>query len=131
MKALMKALSVRQPWAWAIFYAGKDIENRGWPTRHRGGLIIHAAKTYDSSGHDLLVQRFGLTIPTMDKLKFGGLIGTVNLIDCVTESVSPWFFGPYGFVMAERTPITFVPCRGALGFFDVSGVDAKCLSPLS
>ncbi|MBW4564641.1 MAG: hypothetical protein KME32_26650 [Mojavia pulchra JT2-VF2] len=27
----MKALSVRQPWAYAIIYAHKDIENRGWP----------------------------------------------------------------------------------------------------
>lgn len=26
------ALSIRQPWAWAIVYAGKDIENRTWPT---------------------------------------------------------------------------------------------------
>lgn len=24
------ALSVRQPWAWAIIHAGKDIENRSW-----------------------------------------------------------------------------------------------------
>jgi hypothetical protein len=27
----MKALSVRQPWAWAIIYALKNVENRGWP----------------------------------------------------------------------------------------------------
>lgn len=24
------ALSVRQPWPWAILHAGKDIENRSW-----------------------------------------------------------------------------------------------------
>ena len=24
------ALSIRAPWAWAIFHAGKDIENRTW-----------------------------------------------------------------------------------------------------
>jgi hypothetical protein len=45
------ALSVRQPWAWAIIYAGKDIENRDW--RHgrlsrflnqRGRVAIHASK---------------------------------------------------------------------------------------
>ena len=28
----MKALSIRQPWAWAILHAGKDIENRDWRT---------------------------------------------------------------------------------------------------
>ena len=31
----MKALSVKQPWAWAIFH-GKDVENRDWPTNVRG-----------------------------------------------------------------------------------------------
>lgn len=27
------ALSIRQPWAWAILCAGKDIENRSWPVQ--------------------------------------------------------------------------------------------------
>ena len=40
----MKALSIRQPWAWMILYAGKDIENREWPTRFRGRVLIHASK---------------------------------------------------------------------------------------
>lgn len=35
---IVKALSVRQPWAWAIVHAGKDVENRNWPTPHRGRL---------------------------------------------------------------------------------------------
>ncbi|MEH2260741.1 hypothetical protein [Nostoc sp.] len=26
---VMKAISVRQPWAWGIIYSTKDIENRG------------------------------------------------------------------------------------------------------
>jgi hypothetical protein len=35
-------LTVRQPWASAIIYAGKDVENRSWTTSHRGRLYIHA-----------------------------------------------------------------------------------------
>ena len=31
----MKALSIRQPWAWLILHAGKDIENRDWKPRIR------------------------------------------------------------------------------------------------
>ncbi len=43
------ALSVRQPWAWAIIYASKDIENRSWQAvnhglRQRGRIAIHASK---------------------------------------------------------------------------------------
>jgi len=40
----LPVLSIRQPWAWAIVHAGKDIENRNWPTRFRGRFLIHAAK---------------------------------------------------------------------------------------
>ena len=39
----MLAFSVRRPYAWAIFYAGMDVEARDWPTRHRGQALIHAA----------------------------------------------------------------------------------------
>ena len=37
------ALSIRQPWAWAIINAGKDIEYRQWRTSHRGLFCIRAA----------------------------------------------------------------------------------------
>ena len=46
----MKAVSVHQPWAWAILHAGKNVENRTWATRHCGPLLIHAAwsrRSYD------------------------------------------------------------------------------------
>src|SRR5436189_5084024 len=38
----MKALSVRQPWAWLIVNGYKDIENRDWATKRRGRIWIHA-----------------------------------------------------------------------------------------
>jgi hypothetical protein len=40
----MKALSIRQPWAWLIVNGYKDIENRSWATKFRGPVLIHAAK---------------------------------------------------------------------------------------
>ena len=45
----MKALSVRQPWAWAIAAAGKDVENRTWRTDYRGLIAIHASARPDDS----------------------------------------------------------------------------------
>ncbi|WP_157254832.1 hypothetical protein [Nonomuraea typhae] len=36
------ALTVRQPWAWAL--ARADIENRSWTTTYRGWLAIHAGR---------------------------------------------------------------------------------------
>ena len=34
----MKALTIKQPWAWAILHGGKDIENRNWFTSVAGGV---------------------------------------------------------------------------------------------
>jgi len=45
----MKAISLWQPWAWAILHAGKDVENRTWPTHHRGPLLLHVAKRRTST----------------------------------------------------------------------------------
>jgi hypothetical protein len=41
----MRALTVRQPWAWAIVHGGKDVENRtrNLAGSYRGPVAIHAA----------------------------------------------------------------------------------------
>jgi len=41
----MKIISIRQPWAALIVSGIKDVENRTWPTRYRGQLLIHASRT--------------------------------------------------------------------------------------
>ena len=41
----MKAISLWQPWASAIALGLKRVETRSWPTKHRGLLAIHAART--------------------------------------------------------------------------------------
>lgn len=40
----MKAISLWQPWASAIAVGAKQIETRGWETKYRGPIAIHAAK---------------------------------------------------------------------------------------
>lgn len=121
----MMALSIRQPWAWLILNAGKDIENRDWPTRFRGRFLIHASKgmTRDEyeNATDPLWHKGGPTIdiPSFEDLQRGGIIGSVELIDCVTHSDSPWFNGLHGFVLRDPKPMPFIPYRGQLGFFAV------------
>jgi hypothetical protein len=46
-RSTVKALTIRQPWAWATIYGGKDVENRRWRTAYRGPLLIHAGKNAD------------------------------------------------------------------------------------
>jgi hypothetical protein len=126
------ALSVRQPFAWAIFHAGMDVENRDWPTRFRGRVLIHATATVRQEDyiafqqacrtpeywlHQAIMQGGGL--PRKEDLLRGGIVGEVEIADCVTEHSSPWFTGPYGFVFRNARVMPFEPLPGSLRFFDV------------
>ena len=116
------ALSIRQPWAWAIIHAGKDVENREWPTKMRGPICIHAAKSSAWQEWDeatgFMHFDMGIVAPLRSGIAMGGIIGTAEIVDCVEASDSPWFFGRYGFVLRNVQPVDFIPVRGALGFFD-------------
>lgn len=139
------ALSIRAPWPYAILFLGKDVENRNWKTHFRGPMLIHQSAWF---GHEEihetiqelakqnfytlehLIQHgsaynwsFNATMPGDTLKRTGAIIGMAEIIDCVTHSESPWFFGPYGFRL--RNAVAFpepIPCRGALGLFrpDVS-----------
>ena len=125
------ALSVRQPWAWAIIYAGKDIENRSWQAvnhglRQRGRICIHAAKgmsreEYENTRDFLWTRRAGC--PEAKDLLRGGIIGSVEVVDVVSESDSPWFFGPRGLVLRSPEPCEFIPAVGQLGYFEWKRAD--------
>lgn len=124
------ALSIRQPWAWAIIYAGKDVENRDWPTRFRGPICIHAAKgmtvaEYEAAHNFMWINRLATPPGAREESAYpertldrGGIIGTAEIADCVEASASPWFFGRYGFVLRNVQPVDFIQVKGALGFFD-------------
>ena len=49
----MKALTVHQPWAWAIINGRKRVENRKWSTRVRGRIAIHSSQTRDPNWRQL------------------------------------------------------------------------------
>lgn len=122
------ALSIRQPWAWLILHGGKDIENRQWKTRFRGLIYVHAGKgmtraEYNNAEFD--AEENGIKLPPYEELERGGIVGQVEIVDCVTQSASPWFFGDYGFVLRNAKPLTFRPCKGALGFFNPGNEKAQ------
>ena len=76
----MKAISIWQPWAYALVTRIKKIETRSWTTNHRGPLLIHAAKRFPATAKD-----FAMTERTLGRcparLPFGVIIGFVNLAD--------------------------------------------------
>ena len=117
----MKCLSLWQPWASYLVCGEKKIETRHWPTKHRGRLLIHAAKTTQScaNGH----------IATM---AFGAIIGIVDLVDCkrsedLWDKISPWEShlgnyedGRFGWMTENQHRFESpIPYRGQQGLFDV------------
>ena len=120
----MKALSIRQPWAWLIAHGHKDVENRTWKTEFRGPFLIHAGATMTRADYEACVifiadMRTSWRLPAYDILRAqcGGIVGQAEIVDCVTASESPWFVGEFGFVLRGAAPLPFQPLKGALGFF--------------
>lgn len=130
----MKALSLRQPWAWLVATGIKDVENRTWPTKFRGRFYIHAGKSSEIKvqglGDAWILNRLAagqVTRYRNARLDRGAIIGEATLVDCKfrfpdenASLYSKWAEGGlYGFVLAD--PILYeepIPCRGFLGFFE-------------
>jgi hypothetical protein len=121
----MKAISIRQPWAWAILYAGKDVENRSWAHDYRGPVFIHASKKFDHEGWKWLEDNQSelfpsVELPSPSEFLTGGIVGQAVIKKLVrSRHFSPWMFGPWGWVLIEPKPLDFFPCKGQLGLFEI------------
>ena len=136
----MKALSVRQPWWWAIMHAGKRIENRRWNTGYRGPILLHAAKGCTRDEYESAVSWMidahvstGLDIPPLSHMQRGGIVGRARIVDVVPPFSLPYVYErlpkgvdvrwhmteQFGFVLADVEPLPFVPCKGALSLFEL------------
>jgi hypothetical protein len=131
------ALSVRQPWAWAIIHGGKLLENRSkaavkYMRPLTGQRAIHASKGMTRAEYDdgrEFMRSLGIDCPAPANLLRGGIIGVVEVIGSVTESESPWFFGPCALVLDNPRPCNFVRADGALGYFRWSRTDSEPPKP--
>jgi hypothetical protein len=108
----IKALSIKQPYPHHIFHDGKDVENRDWPTKGRGWVIVHAGVSK---------TELDMEDPHEAAMPRGGVVGMMKIVDCVEQMDSRWFFGRYGFVIGEAFPLPLIECRGQLGFFKLPG----------
>ena len=120
----MKAISIRQPWAWLVVHGHKDIENRTWATKYRGKTLIHA------SGHKITRVEYDdfvgccravriKSFPAINGFKTSRIVGSVELVVCVEESKSRWYFGPYGFVLKNAKKLPFRQMKGKLNIWNV------------
>jgi hypothetical protein len=124
----MKIISIKQPWAQLIASGAKDVENRTWPTRYRGPVLIHASRRANGVRSDEIERRFGVRLPPV--LDLGGIVGITEIVDCVKPHPSPWYNRDgyldrrgarrdyFAFVLANSRPLPFVQWKGQLGIRD-------------
>src|SRR5262249_36684185 len=131
-------LSLKQPWATLLVHGLKTVEVRKWPARHRGRILIHAARVPDSRPE----ARAQVPAHLEDAAqRMGGIVGAGELIDCVTYrnraafvadqarhlNEPSWFEGPalYGFVFTHLTPLPFRRYPGWMRFFEVEAEEDR------
>ena len=119
----MKALTVKQPWAELIALGVKKIENRTWPTTHRGPLAIHAGRTTLDVDTIAELQNAGITIPA--DLAYGAVVAVVTVTDCIRLADlppdlagDPFAFGSWCWLLADARAVNPVQWRGALGLWE-------------
>ena len=120
-----RVLSIQPPWAWAVIFAGKDVENRSWSTRHRGPLLIHASskkfvgEELEDLRHDIAATG-GLSLDEVPaEFPRSQILGLVDLIDVVDDSSSPWAGGDEEWVLARPRPLarTILNVKGKLNLW--------------
>jgi hypothetical protein len=93
----VQAISVQQPWAFAIARSGKAIANRGLPTAYRGPLLIHASMRVDLKACDHpLIQSAGWD-PSDPLATIGAVIAVADLDDDCSAATrqTPCDCGPW------------------------------------
>lgn len=97
---VMRAITIRQPWAWAVIHADKTVENRSRNIAgdYRGPVAIHAGLKIDEAGqHDPLIREawtgelalaedldrptFYYYVPWRKAFSCGRIIGVADLVD--------------------------------------------------
>lgn len=137
----LRALTVRPPWAQAIAFGGKAVENRTWPTAYRSLVAIHAGRSIDWAASPAAWRaagvgeyRRGMDRHPWRPLGSGTIIAVATLADC-HDSVecmlpaasatrgatgcSPWAArGQWHWELADIQPLAeHVQCKGALGLW--------------
>lgn len=143
-------LTLRQPWATAVAWWGKRIENRGQrpPGRLQSSpLAIHAGLTFRSDeaiaathlANEL--QHAGIDVPLGgDRYPVGAIVAVCKVVGFVDDRLGdqcavglgdgvspvdvledPWWAGPVGWLLLDVYPLDRpVVCRGAQGVWPVA-----------
>lgn len=130
----MRAITVRQPWAWQIINQRKDIENRtrNIAGKYRGPVAIHAALKPDQMALARLPKHAPEWVTALRVFDYGVILGVADLVDVHQSNnghrlvdgccASEWAeqSGVWHLVLANPRPLPLNQqprCRGALGLW--------------
>lgn len=148
----MRALSIKQPWAWAIAAGFKPVENRPWGTAYRGLIAVQASLTVDHGelsaagqegrfaaraldlmgGRDNFWDARKTTSPHRPTMALGAVIAVADISHMcrVRGRRSDCDCGPWAMPMQchwrlrSVQPLdTPVPTQGRLGLWDLAETD--------
>lgn len=69
----IRALTLTQPWATLIQIGAKTVETRGWQSKYRGPVMIHAGSSYPCKGSSSLTVGDFTVTRDRDGLRLHGL----------------------------------------------------------
>jgi hypothetical protein len=106
----VQAISVRQPWAFAIARSGEAVANRGLPTAYRGPLLIHASMRVDLKACDHPLIRSAGWDPADPLATIGAAIAVADLDDVCSAALheTPCDCGPWAEPGAHHWRLTGV-----------------------
>lgn len=116
----LRALTVKQPWAWAILHAGKRVENRPCVPGAARPLLIHAGRSVDP---DDIGQPADL--PRGVSYALASVVSWHHADEC-RAACSPWALPDlWHWVLDDVRPARQVPLRGQLGLWVPDDVTYK------
>lgn len=123
----LKAMSIRQPWAYSVCVGSKTVENKAKKTTYRGPLVIHASAQKADLSH--VAREVGKQNVPTQLFAFGAAIGIVDLVDVVEMNRSlegnRSANGPMCWILANARMFSGpIPMKGQLGIFTITGPEA-------
>ena len=123
----MKVLTIKQPWAELIIDGYKKYEFRGWKTKYRGKILIHAGMSLEKAMM-ISFKEYNLDYT------LGVIIGEADLVDCILvdkkfneelRNINPIVYGRSNHVENYAWKLENIikydepiPCKGQLGLWN-------------
>jgi len=119
----IRALTIGQPWAELILRRRKPFEIRGWTTKYRGPILIHAGLKWNAADAEAL----GIT---REEATCGAFVGIAKLKEVRRYTradakllrekrggLGGWGPGEYAWVLTSVRRIEPIPFKGQLGLY--------------